>query len=280
MPGQNSILAHRHLLVASFVCLPCLIFSSLGNSSREPSFAPVVSGNDTVNIVVHPGWNLLSLPIAVDDGRPTILFPSAVSRAYTYKGYYITRDTLSPGEAFWLKYAATETVKIVGTQLASDTIPLNPGWNMIGTVALPDTVYQSGSLDSAQGYYWRVGLQENGTTSLWTTRHSLIVAWKYVGLAGEDIVAIVFDPTNPNTIYAGGDWNLSSGLTGGVFKTTNGGGTWDTLMRGVSTADLDIDPNNPKILYVISWGTSLARAGILKTTDGGGTWSYKDSSIS
>src|SRR5207247_1808037 len=62
--------------------------------------------------------------------------------------------------------------------------------------------------------------------------------------------------------------------TDGVFKSVDGGETWQAvntgLFRGfpkVFLTSLAIDPTNPSILYV---GTR--EAGIFKSTDGGGAW--------
>ena len=86
--------------------------------------------------------------------------------------------------------------------------------------------------------------------------------------------ALVVDPANPNTLYAGG-------VAGGVWKTTNGGGAWvaltDTLLPNLAVASLDIDPTSSNILYAgtgegVFNGDAVRGAGIFKTTDGGVTW--------
>jgi len=86
--------------------------------------------------------------------------------------------------------------------------------------------------------------------------------------------ALVIHPTDSNTIWAGS-------VSGGVWKTTNGGLTWtplDDFMANLSANCLAIDPSNPNVLYC---GTGegffvpggLQGDGIFKTTDGGTTWS-------
>src|SRR5438093_2663430 len=86
--------------------------------------------------------------------------------------------------------------------------------------------------------------------------------------------ALVVDPANPNTLYAGG-------VAGGVWKTTNGGGAWvaltDTLLPNLAVPSLDTDPTSSNILYAgtgegVSNGDAVRGAGISKTTDGGVTW--------
>ncbi|MBX2890053.1 MAG: hypothetical protein KF734_03940 [Saprospiraceae bacterium] len=91
---------------------------------------------------------------------------------------------------------------------------------------------------------------------------------------------IVFDPTNPNVVYAGtGDPNIPSIVFNGdgVFKSTDAGDTWQYLgleQQGI-VSKIQIDPTNPKIIYVATMGNPFMRdneRGIYKTTDGGLTW--------
>jgi photosystem II stability/assembly factor-like uncharacterized protein len=80
---------------------------------------------------------------------------------------------------------------------------------------------------------------------------------------------IVTDPNNPNTIYVG-----FSG--GGVWKTTDGGTTWQAkteTLGSLAVGALEIDPNAPNTLY-LGLGDAFDGTGIglAKTTDGGNTW--------
>jgi len=85
--------------------------------------------------------------------------------------------------------------------------------------------------------------------------------------------AVAVDPSNPNVVYVGG-------AQGGVWKTTDGGGTWTPLSdfeASLAIGAIAIDPANPQVVYV---GTgeqtnsvgSYYGAGILKSTNGGATW--------
>jgi arabinogalactan endo-1,4-beta-galactosidase len=79
------------------------------------------------------GWNLLSLPIVPLDSIKAHLFPTAISDAFVYAGgVYTSSDTLRMGQGFWLKFAATDSVSIIG--IAKDTISIDviQGWNLIG----------------------------------------------------------------------------------------------------------------------------------------------------
>ena len=87
---------------------------------------------------------------------------------------------------------------------------------------------------------------------------------------------LVIRPDNPNTMYAGS-------VGGGVWKTTDGGQSWNPLMDllpSIGISALAMDPNNPDTLYAGTGeyyttdtrGDSIRGVGIYKTTDGGASW--------
>jgi photosystem II stability/assembly factor-like uncharacterized protein len=88
--------------------------------------------------------------------------------------------------------------------------------------------------------------------------------------------AFVIRPDDPNTMYAGSEG-------GGIWKTTDGGNTWNPLtdmLPSLAVATLAMDPNDPNTLYAgtgewftgNSRGDSIRGAGIFKSSDGGNTW--------
>ena len=91
-------------------------------------------------------------------------------------------------------------------------------------------------------------------------------AWTTGGPNGERILALAIDPANTATIYAGSS-------AGGVFKSTNRGGSWTAINNGLTGASVNalvIDPSTPAILYA---GTSSGNQGsIFKTVNGGASW--------
>ncbi|MFQ6002738.1 MAG: FlgD immunoglobulin-like domain containing protein [Candidatus Zixiibacteriota bacterium] len=67
---------------------------------------------------------------------------------------------------------------------------------------------------------------------------------------------------------------------GGVFKSTDGGASWDTTgLRGLDVVDLKLHPTNPDILYAACYVSDGATPGIFKTTDGGHTWFWSSNGI-
>jgi len=68
------------------------------------------------------------------------------------------------------------------------------------------------------------------------------------------VVALAIDLSNTNTIYAG-HWGDSPGVSriqGGVFKSTNGGGSWKPVNAGLNNTavrSLAVDPSKTSIVY-------------------------------
>ena len=110
---------------------------------------------------------------------------------------------------------------------------------------------------------------------------------------------LVMDPAAPDTLYATlyarlrTPWSFVSGAdltggrdVGGLFRTTDGGGTWKKLANGLPARTqrigLDVFRKNPKILYALvqtdEGGTSpirdtkSKRGGVFRSEDGGETW--------
>jgi len=90
--------------------------------------------------------------------------------------------------------------------------------------------------------------------------------WTSIGPAGTWVSGFVVDPQNPSTVYAG----LSFGESAGIFKTTDGGASWNRLAGfPAGSSPLAIDSQNPSTLYAarISESQNLA-----KSVNGGATW--------
>ncbi|MBI3240820.1 MAG: hypothetical protein HYZ49_00800 [Chloroflexi bacterium] len=93
-------------------------------------------------------------------------------------------------------------------------------------------------------------------------------------MANMAVSALIIDPTDSNTLYAGtgeGFFNGDAIRGAGVFKTTNGGGTW-TQLANTNDANfyyvnrLAISPNGATIL-------AATGSGIWRSADDGANWS-------
>ncbi|SHO61311.1 VPS10 domain-containing protein [Algoriphagus zhangzhouensis] len=110
--------------------------------------------------------------------------------------------------------------------------------------------------------------------------------WERAGLDKSRFVArLKIHPTNPDIVYAAvlGDIFKPSDERG-VYKTTDGGATWEKVLYESEIAgaiDLVFDPKDPETLYASTWELkrtpySLESGGpgskMFKSTDGGKTW--------
>ena len=103
--------------------------------------------------------------------------------------------------------------------------------------------------------------------------------WELLGLEKERINAITINPLNNSIIYAGSMSSFSDGIYGKLFKSTDFGNTWDTLLYNLSVQDIAVHPKKPNIIYVALASTNYTRSGILKSIDSGTNWFWADSGI-
>ena len=111
-------------------------------------------------------------------------------------------------------------------------------------------------------------------------------SWKHIGLReSRHIGRIRIHPTNPDIVYvaAMGDLWKSSDMRG-VYKTTNGGESWDRILfanQDAGAVDLILEPGNPDVIYASTWNVRRtpynfssggSGSGLWKSTDGGVTW--------
>jgi PKD repeat protein len=96
----------------------------------------VYSLTSTFEVSVNSGWNMLGLPLAVDNGHYLTLFPDAVPNTlYGFDQTYFLTDTLRLGKGYWLRFSAGEVVPLEGYPVTTYSIPLKQGWNMISGIS-------------------------------------------------------------------------------------------------------------------------------------------------
>lgn len=107
------------------------------------------------------------------------------------------------------------------------------------------------------------------------------VLGKDENVGGSDIE---IDPTNPDTIYASmwevrsGPWedgNTFNGTGGGLYKSTDGGTTWNKLTGGLpedlSQIYVAIAPSNPRRMYA-TLSTASGKLNVYRSDDAGESW--------
>jgi hypothetical protein len=96
-----------------------------------------LSHTKTLFTTIQKNWNIISVPLITTDTRKVSLFPTATSSAFAFEAGYIPKDTLTPGVGYWLKFDSTHTISLAGAELTTDTLLVNIGWNLIGTLSKP-----------------------------------------------------------------------------------------------------------------------------------------------
>ncbi len=110
--------------------------------------------------------------------------------------------------------------------------------------------------------------------------------WQKAGLEkSRHVPRLRVHPTDYNTAYAAVLGNIYTPTRErGVYKTTDGGKTWQQILfvnDMAGAVDLTFDPNNPRILYASTWRAqrtpySLSSGGegsaLWKSTDSGNSW--------
>ena len=193
---------------------------------------------------------------------PVERYRPAIDHTRRMSGYSTARRTFLLPEA---ERGASTDASALGTWS-----PLGPG-NIGGrTRALlihplnPNILYAAG----VSGGVWKSSDAGNS----WSPLSDLL-------MANIAVSAMVMDPTNPNTIYAGtgeifpfkqDEDDAQQGA--GIYKTTDGGATWSPLAVTTASADfhyvsdLAVSPHNNQRVYAAT-GT-----GVWRSLDAGATW--------
>ena len=114
-------------------------------------------------------------------------------------------------------------------------------------------------------------------------------SWKNMGLEDTHTIArILINPIDTRILYvAAGGHEWTANQERGVFKTTDGGVSWQKILyvnEMTGAYDLAMDPVNPDIIYAATWQRvrekwndprtkdNYTGSGIWKSTDAGKTW--------
>ena len=176
----------------------------------------------TVNFGTLAGWNLLSVPLNLEDMSKGNLFPMAASSAFTFSENlgYIKHDTLIHGKGYWIKFNEDTTHSFTAPPTYVLQIPVMRGWNLIGAshayipvgnvttnpsgiLVSPFFEYNGGytqaaGLSKGKGYW--VKAKQNGTVILQST---------YPKTLSKDIVVENIDASWPTIIITDAKGNKS-----------------------------------------------------------------------
>lgn len=257
---------------------------------------------------------LLHVPVVSPDGRYVYFGTRPQLAVLDTQTQLFSTIEIEPGDALGIAVTPDGTRLYVpnnnGTVTVVDTAtgsvigaPISVGAGPAGIAVTPD------------GTRVLVANSADDTVSVIDTATNSIVGgpiavgdrpWNIAITPGPHIAAVVADPGNPQTVFAGtagagmyrsvdggANWApINTGITdhditalaiasdgsalyagtraGGVFKTTDGGTSWHPASTGLDhhILDLHISPSNNQVLFA-----GIANGGgVYKTTDGGATW--------
>jgi hypothetical protein len=111
--------------------------------------------------------------------------------------------------------------------------------------------------------------------------------WTSLGLTGTDRIGrLAIDPSNSSRIFAAAAGSLFvPGGPRGLYRTVDGGATWQQVLAGANgttgAIDVAIDPGDPRRVYAVLWDHQRSPegrryggpgSGVYRSTDGGTTW--------
>ncbi len=91
--------------------------------------------SETITISLNSDWNLIGLPLTVDDASYEILFPDAVEGTlYGFNESYEVVSQLEMGNGYWLRFDEPGIAQITGFPVDTLAVQLVEGWNLISGV--------------------------------------------------------------------------------------------------------------------------------------------------
>jgi len=111
--------------------------------------------------------------------------------------------------------------------------------------------------------------------------------WKHIGLNDvQQVGRLIVHPSNPDIVFVAGLGHpYGANEMRGVFRSKDGGKTWDKVLyinHNTGAIQVEFDPANPEIVYADMWehqegpwenaSFSGTNSGLYKSTDGGSNW--------
>ena len=95
-------------------------------------------GQNNIEIVYQSDWNLVGLPVEVENPYYLTLFPDAIENTlFSFDDAYTPDSIMREGEGYWLRFESAGNTTITGNSINELTISLNEGWNLISGISTP-----------------------------------------------------------------------------------------------------------------------------------------------
>ena len=116
----------------------------------------------TVEVQYSENWNLIGLPVIVEDSGYESIFEGAVSGTlYSFDSGYTLESELVSGMGYWIRLESDELVNFTGGTIQTLTIQLSEGWNLVSgisvSVPIENIVDPSGIIISGAIYQYSDG---------------------------------------------------------------------------------------------------------------------------
>jgi len=143
-----------------------------GNLKRSGYYDPVTGGETTLQINHLSGWNLVGLPLNVENSYYNVLFPDAINGTlFSYSGGFNSETSLTPGAGYYLRFPDDGSDLVTGTIISSLTLTLVEGWNLITGITAPinialiqdpDEIIIDGTIYGFNGGYYAAEILQPG----------------------------------------------------------------------------------------------------------------------
>lgn len=91
----------------------------------------------TVSNEADSAWQLVSVPVRLNDYSKAVVFPTAAANIYKYVSGtgYVNTTTLANGPGYWTKFNYNQTLTHSGLIIDTLSIGISTGWNIIGSLS-------------------------------------------------------------------------------------------------------------------------------------------------
>ena len=142
-----------------------------------------------LTLIHQDDWNMVGLPLGVEDSYYLTLFPDAIANTlFSFGEGYSLETNLVEGTGYWLRFDGYGSTTMIGDDFEEITVTLSEDWNMLSGVSepanvnsisdpygliIPNTIYSFGEgyeladvIEPGLGYWIRSYGEGNITISL------------------------------------------------------------------------------------------------------------------
>jgi hypothetical protein len=162
-------------------------------TSSKTDTAYFASDTVEISMMVHEGWNLISVPVIMKNPFPHIVFPGSYGDTFEYDamgGGYVPTDTIKAGRGYFVYFTNSGTITFWGVPVkGSIQVNCRTGWNLIGSRELP--IQTNTLITNPAGLIFGDLFTYDALTSVYDTVKSLIPGYgEWVYVTGECLLTI------------------------------------------------------------------------------------------